>query len=189
MLESSSRPSPLDYVHPEYELLRDSARCTGCRLCERQCANGVTRFDERRQLLISDSAKCVNCQRCVCVCPTHALKVAPSGNVLRKNANWTPEIVTAAIRQAGTGGALLASMGTPAEYPVYWDRLLINASQVTNPSIDPLREPMETRVFLGKRPDRVTRRPDGSLRTELPPPALAGGAGALLRHVLRIHLL
>ena len=42
-------------------------------------------------------------------------------------------------------------MGTPKEYPVYWDKILINASQVTNPSIDPLREPMETRTFLGKK--------------------------------------
>jgi len=42
-------------------------------------------------------------------------------------------------------------MGNPKEYPVYWDKILINASQVTNPSIDPLREPMETRTFLGKK--------------------------------------
>jgi len=31
---------------------------------------------------------------------------------------------------------------------VYFDKILLNASQVTNPSIDPLREPMETKVFL-----------------------------------------
>ena len=49
-------------------------------------------------------------------------------------------------RQAGTGGVLLSSMGNPKPYPVYWDKLLINASQVINPSIDPLREPMEIKT-------------------------------------------
>ena len=37
----------------------------------------------------------------------------------------------------------------------YWDRLLLNASQVTNPSIDPLREPMEIRTYLGAKPDHL----------------------------------
>ena len=35
-------------------------------------------------------------------------------------------------KQAATGGVLLSSMGSPKELPVYWDRLLLNASQVTN---------------------------------------------------------
>ncbi len=56
-------------------------------------------------------------------------------------------------KQAQTGAVLLSSMGNPEPYPIYWDHLLLNASQVTNPSIDPLREPMETRVFLGSRPE------------------------------------
>ena len=46
-------------------------------------------------------------------------------------------------------------MGTPKDYPVYWDKLLVNASQVTNPPIDPLREPMETRTYLGKKSENV----------------------------------
>ena len=57
--------------------------------------------------------------------------------------------MTEIYRQAQSGGVLLSSMGNPQPLPVYWDKLLINASQVTNPSIDPLREPMETRVYLG----------------------------------------
>jgi glutamate synthase domain-containing protein 2 len=32
---------------------------------------------------------------------------------------------------------------------------VLNASQVTNPSIDPLREPMEIRTYLGAKPDNV----------------------------------
>ena len=60
-------------------------------------------------------------------------------------------------------------MGTPKALPVYWDRILINASQVTNPPIDPLREPMETRVFLGKKPEKISRNSDGSLNYEIQP--------------------
>ena len=47
--------------------------------------------------------------------------------------------------------------------------MLINASQVTNPSIDPLREPMETRMFLGRKPPKLEFAPDGSLKTQMPP--------------------
>ncbi|MEJ5187539.1 MAG: glutamate synthase-related protein, partial [Candidatus Geothermincolales bacterium] len=57
-------------------------------------------------------------------------------------------------------------------YPIYWDRMVLDASQVTNPSIDPLREPMELRTYLGSKPDSLrVERVDGSpvLRTELAP--------------------
>ena len=50
---------------------------------------------------------------------------------------------------------MLAAMGNPAPYPIFWDHLLLDASQVTNPSIDPLREPMELRTYLGSKPDRL----------------------------------
>ena len=61
-------------------------------------------------------------------------------------------------------------MGNPKPLPVYWDRMLINASQVTNPPIDPLREPMETKVFLGKKPaSDPAGRPREALITELTP--------------------
>ena len=58
-------------------------------------------------------------------------------------------------KQAGSGGVLLSAMGNPREYPVYWDKILLNASQVTNPPIDPLREPMETKTFLGKKDQEI----------------------------------
>ena len=60
-------------------------------------------------------------------------------------------------------------MGNPEAYPNYFDRLLINASQVTNPSIDPLREPMETSVFLGKKPTKLVRDENGRLQNNLAP--------------------
>ena len=72
-------------------------------------------------------------------------------------------------RQASSGGVLLSSMGNPKPLPVYWDKILINASQVTNPSIDPLREPMETKTFLGQKPSKIERDEDGKIKTNITP--------------------
>ena len=46
-------------------------------------------------------------------------------------------------------------MGNALPYPIIFDHLVLDACQVTNPSIDPLREPMELRTLLGKKPDKV----------------------------------
>lgn len=159
----------LDYIIPEFEVVRNDARCTRCRICESQCANGVHTYNADGKVMVSDESKCVNCQRCVSFCPTHAIKIVKSDNCLRENANWSCATIKEIYKQASTGGVLLSSMGNPQPLPVYWDRILINASQVTNPPIDPLREPMETRVFLGKKPEAVRRNGDGSLCTEIPP--------------------
>lgn len=120
-------------------------------------------------MMISDSQQCVDCQRCVCICPTGALKIVENPNKFRNNSNWSQQIMTEVYKQAETGGVLLSAMGNPKEYPVYWDKILLNASQVTNPPIDPLREPMETKVFLGKKPKNVSFNEDGSVKTETTP--------------------
>ncbi len=149
--------------------IRNTDKCIGCRACERQCANEVHYFDGDYGKMFANEANCVDCQRCVCICPTGALKIRPNENAFRESANYTQQIMIENYRQAGSGGVLLSSMGTPKDYPVYWDKMLINASQVTNPPIDPLREPMETKVFLGKKPGSIRKNPDGTINTELPP--------------------
>ncbi len=159
----------VDFIYPEFEVIRDQSRCVTCRVCERQCANEVHMFSSERGIMISDESKCVNCQRCVSLCPTRALKIVKSDCTLRENANWHNDTIKEIYKQASSGGVLLSSMGNPKPLPVYWDKILINASQVTNPPIDPLREPMETRVSLGKKPDRIVRGADGKIRCELPP--------------------
>jgi glutamate synthase domain-containing protein 2 len=113
--------------------------------------------------MVSDSMTCVDCQRCVSLCPTKALKIIKNINTYRDNANWSESAIKSLYKQAESGGVLLSSMGTPEPYPVYWDKILINASQVTNPSIDPLREPMETRVSLSRRPQNVERDGEGNI--------------------------
>ena len=159
----------VSYITPEFEVIRNYDRCISCRICEHQCANGVHTFDAERKLMRSDEEKCVDCQRCVCFCPTHALKIVKNDCALRENANWQSDTIKEIYKQANSGGVLLSSMGNPKPLPVYFDRLLINASQVTNPPIDPLREPMETKVFLGKKPAEIRRDGNGRLITKLPP--------------------
>ena len=159
----------IEYIYPEFEVIRNGSRCINCRICEVQCANGVHIYDEEKGLFSVDETKCVNCQRCVALCPTRALKIVKSECTLRENANWPDDTIREIYKQAKSGGVLLSSMGNPKPMPVYWDRILINASQVTNPSIDPLREPMETRVFLGKKPEKIQRDAEGRLICELPP--------------------
>ena len=132
----------INYIPSDFEVARDLSRCIKCRVCERQCANEVHFYDEELDLMCADEEKCVDCQRCVSLCPTRALKIYPNENRFRPNLNWRQSIMTELYRQAESGGVLLSSMGNPEEYPVYWDKILLNASQVTNPSIDPLREPM-----------------------------------------------
>ena len=119
--------------------------------------------------MLSDESKCLDCQRCVSLCPTHALKIVKNDCTYRENANWGNDTIKEIYKQANSGGVLLSSMGNPKPFPVYWDRILINASQVTNPSIDPLREPMETRVFLGKKPNRIERDEKGNIKDNLEP--------------------
>ena len=159
----------IQYVYPDFEVVRNDARCIRCQVCARQCANLVHSYDEERDIMLSDESRCVNCQRCVSLCPTRALKIVKSDCRLRENANWDDGTIREVYKQAGSGGVLLSSMGNPKPLPVYWDKILINASQVTNPSIDPLREPMETRVFLGKKPRTIGRNDDGTLSCEMTP--------------------
>ncbi len=160
----------IDYVLPRYQVRRDAEACVGCDICVRECANGVHIARTKGEVPKADHVKCVNCLRCVLTCPARALSIARWPQVDGGSAVWTLEYMQDIAKQASSGGVLLSSMGNPEPYPVYWDHLLLNASQVTNPSIDPLREPMETRVFLGGRPAALEiderRR---ALRSPLPP--------------------
>ncbi|MDD4124344.1 MAG: glutamate synthase-related protein [Eubacteriales bacterium] len=160
---------PINYNLPVFEVIRDPSRCIKCRVCERQCANEVHSYDEENKIMLSDEAKCVDCQRCVTLCPTHALKIRENENRFRRNANWHEATIREIYKQADTAAVLLSSMGNPEPLPVYWDKILLNASQVTNPSIDPLREPMETKVFLGKKSTEIKRDSNGRLITDMDP--------------------
>lgn len=155
----------MSYVYADYEVKRDLSRCTLCGACVKQCFNGVHTLVEtgNGKKLVSDESKCVNCHRCVSLCPSRAIKIVKSDLCFKRNDNWSDAVIKEIYKQADSGGVLLSSMGCPEKYPVYFDKILINASQVTNPSIDPLREPMETKVTLGKRNRDIKRDKNGHI--------------------------
>ena len=47
----------VEFVYPEFEVVRNKDRCIACRVCERQCANEVHKYDAERGVLISDESK------------------------------------------------------------------------------------------------------------------------------------
>ena len=160
----------MSYVYADYEIVRDEKRCIGCKACVKQCGNGVHSVinTDKGEFIIADETKCVACHRCVCFCPTRALKVVKTDLSFKNGANFKETEIREIFKQAATGGVLLSSMGCAEDYPVYFDKILINASQVTNPPIDPLREPMETKVSLGKRTGEIVRE-NGRIKTDLYP--------------------
>ncbi len=121
----------VNYNNPLFEVIRNPDRCIKCRVCERQCANEVHKYDADLDKMIANEQNCVDCQRCVCLCPTNALKIRPNENKFRPNGNWSMQLMDEVYKQAGSGGVLLSAMGNPQDFPVYWDRILLNASQVT----------------------------------------------------------
>jgi glutamate synthase domain-containing protein 2 len=160
------------YILPEYIIERDPDRCIRCKVCVNQCTYDTHYYDEEDDVIRSRDENCVNCQRCVTFCPTHAITIRKNPNAIRENYNWTLGAIQDVKKQAETGGVILTGMGCDKPNLTYWDRLLLNASQVTNPSIDPLREPMEIRTYLGAKPDQLEMElENGSvvLKTKLTP--------------------
>jgi len=143
------------YILPEYLVERDAKRCIRCKVCVNQCTYETHYYDPEEDVICSKDENCVNCQRCITFCPTHAITIRKNPNVNRENVNWTNEAVRDLKKQAESGAVILTGMGCDKPHFTYWDRLLLNASQVTNPSIDPLREPMETRTYLGAKPNKI----------------------------------
>lgn len=145
----------LSLVAPEFLIERDDEKCIACQVCVRQCANDAHIYDAEDDKVYADSSKCVGCHRCCTLCPTGALNIKKNPLHFKENANWTSSVQTNIYKQAKAGGVLLTGMGNDRPYPIYWDHILLNASQVTNPSLDPLREPMELRTYLGRKPDSL----------------------------------
>ncbi len=149
--------------------IRKDEGCISCLRCARECSFGAIEAGEDRTLVFHHE-KCTDCQRCVSCCPAGAIFITEDGNRFRHGSVFTDDDIREILLQAETGGVLLSSMGASGkDIPIYFDRLLLNASQVTNPSIDPLREPMETAVFLGRRPEGIQRDSEGRIVDNLPP--------------------
>jgi glutamate synthase domain-containing protein 2 len=159
-----------NFVPPEFRWTNDNDACGRCRRCIKQCGWGALRWENK---VVADHSKCVGCHRCEVHCPEQCITILPNPTHYRPNANWSLRQRKNVYLQAETGGVLLTGMGTDRDLPVLFDNLLLDACQVTNPSIDPLREPMELRTYLGRKPEQVKVEVGASgkvsLKTELAP--------------------
>ncbi|MGC8863100.1 MAG: glutamate synthase-related protein [Armatimonadota bacterium] len=151
----------------EFTVDRDYDRCIKCEVCIRQCSFEVHYRDAEDDVMRQRPELCVGCHRCAILCPTRALVIRPNPASYRAHGSWSGEHIKDINIQAESGGVVLTGAGNDKQAPVYWDRLLINASQVTNPSIDPLREPMELRTHIGSKPDALAV-DNGRLASEMP---------------------
>jgi glutamate synthase domain-containing protein 2 len=98
---------------------------------------------------------CVACGRCMSFCPTGAIAINEIPSIYPHHPWFTDRDRRAIAAQARSGGVLLSSCGTDLPYRSIFDDILLDAAQVTNPSIDPLREPIETKTYLGRRSGRL----------------------------------
>ena len=44
----------INFLYPDYEVVRNQDRCIGCRVCERQCANEVHSYNAELDCFIFD---------------------------------------------------------------------------------------------------------------------------------------
>lgn len=156
---------------PKFKIKIDNDLCMLCERCIDNCSYGV--FRREGQKIVADSRKCTACHRCIAMCPRDAITLEEKPNDYRSHPLWTREAREAIYKQANSGQIILSGMGNAKDYPIIFDQLVLDACQVTNPSIDPLREPMELRTYIGKKPKQVvlekTKSGDCDLKTELSP--------------------
>ncbi|MDD5748811.1 MAG: glutamate synthase-related protein [Actinomycetota bacterium] len=144
---------PNNFVPSEFIVNVDHQRCRRCKRCILNCGFGVFDF---QNMTTADSSKCVACHRCVIFCPEEAITITRNPLAFKEHASWDVRLRKAIWKQAQTPGMILTGMGNELPWLNIFDHLLIDACQVTNPSIDPLREPMELRTYLGRKPEKVS---------------------------------
>lgn len=176
--------------HPEIDYGRCDYR-NGCTICAHECSWGeISLVPEKLEngtvvyRPIANLTSCGSCQRCVKMCPYNAIHIVHSP-MHTSHGYWTPEYVGNIWKQSSAdGGVLLVGNGATGPQRRYFDHLMFDACQVTNPSIDPLREPMEIRTYLGRRPAHWGDEEYPLLKLEVPIMFGAMSFGALN---LRVH--
>ncbi|MCG2794350.1 MAG: glutamate synthase-related protein [Actinomycetia bacterium] len=149
---------PGDMLPSEFIVDVDHQRCRRCKRCILNCGFGVFDF---QSMTTADSSKCVACHRCVVFCPEEAITITKNPLAFREHSSWEVYLRKNIWKQAQSSGMMLTGMGNDLPWLNVFDHILIDACQVTNPSIDPLREPMELRTYLGRKPDSLEIKADG----------------------------
>lgn len=177
--------TPADRVMPRFKVEIDDEKCEKCGRCATNCTFKAIIFDEiNDKPVVIDTGKCVACQRCAVFCPADAISIAEYPVTYSPHAVWTPWHLRSVYEQAKTGGVLLAGTGNDRPYPFVFDYLVWDACQVTNPAIDALREPVETRTWLGRKPKRLNiREVEGRFELEGIPPNVMLSTPLIIDHM------
>ena len=157
-------------IPPKFKVEINRERCILCKRCTINCSFGAISFNGER--IVADNYECVMCQRCAIMCPQNAIKISVNQVQYAPHYNYDDRIRRIIYEQSSTGGVLLASAGNDLPYHHIFDDLLMDACQVTNPAIDPLREPIETKIFVGRKLSQLefeTDLRDVVLALEFPP--------------------
>ncbi|MBN1109302.1 MAG: IMP dehydrogenase [Methanomassiliicoccales archaeon] len=153
MSELNRQGKYLDHRLPErFVPVIDYELCRVCKRCVNDCSYQALEFKGSK---VVPAGGCVACGRCLAVCPAGCIEIRTVPPQFAPHGNWSERSRRAILAQSSSGGVLLSSCGADDEHPSIFDDLLLDAAQVTNPSIDPLREPVETVTFLGRRPGRL----------------------------------
>ena len=140
------------HIWEKYRPSIDEDRCIGCGKCVNECSFGALELKDK---MVRYLGGCVACGRCMSFCPSNAITVTGIPSIFPYHPWFTERDRRAIAAQARSGGVLLSSCGTDLPYRSIFDDLLLDAAQVTNPSIDPLREPIETKTYLGRRSGKL----------------------------------
>ncbi len=140
-------------INSKYIVEIDEDLCKKCKRCITHCSYSNLSWNGNN--IISRDSACVACNRCQIHCPANAITIKKNKTVLPQHGTYNDRIRNIIWNQASSGGVLLSAAGNDLDYNHIFDDLLIDACQVTNPAIDPLREPVETKVFLGAKPDKL----------------------------------
>ncbi|MDD1746813.1 MAG: hypothetical protein LUQ16_03530, partial [Methanomassiliicoccales archaeon] len=182
MPQHSSVKRRMELETPErFRPVVDHELCRRCKKCVMECSFRALEFVDGT---VKPIGGCVACGRCINVCPVHCIEVRQVQSMFPPHANFNERVRRGIMSQATTGGVLLTSCGTDIPYPVMFDEMLLDAAQVTNPAIDPLREIVETKTFVGGRKGSLDLKKNGRLSIGADPgPMVAMDMPIMIGHI------
>ena len=74
----------MNFLNPEFQIIRDKDRCIKCGACVRQCSYEVHVSDKDTGELYTNDINCVACHRCTSICPTRTLTVKKNESAYRE---------------------------------------------------------------------------------------------------------
>jgi glutamate synthase domain-containing protein 2/NAD-dependent dihydropyrimidine dehydrogenase PreA subunit len=143
----------------KYVPVFDYDRCSRCGRCALACTWGEIRLvpekvEDNKPVSkpVANRSSCGACHYCERQCPEEAITIIDTPFV-SSHRYWRGDQknLWRQVDPNNPGHVLLISNGSDSELLSYFDNILFDACQVTNPPIDPLREPIELRTYLGRR--------------------------------------